>query len=84
MLVVGAQVLEQSMDRIVSNVKLARRHQSPIFGEQQEDQSHQHSEQAGVNIVGMTFEHSQQFVQRVEHLLGQRGRDSALILSALD
>src|SRR5258708_37281973 len=83
--VVGSESLEQSVNRVVLNVELARRHQAAVLSKQKKDQPHQHCEQAGVDGIRVSFENlakqlalssfvgrlkpSQEFIERIQNLL---------------
>ncbi|MCC7494461.1 MAG: hypothetical protein IT204_19040 [Fimbriimonadaceae bacterium] len=96
-LAVGAQPLEQAVDRVVAQVERRARQQAAVFGVEQEHQAHQHRQQAGVDRVRVVaqrlgqqlavgrrvgrLEAAQQLVQRFEHLTRQGRGDLALVVA---
>ncbi len=96
---VGPQPLEQSRDRVEVGVDRIAGEQVAVFGVQDEDQPHEHGQQAGIDVVGVFAEHvgqqlalalvvgrleaADQFVKGGQHLLGELRGDDVLVLAAV-
>src|SRR5207302_8158598 len=91
--------LEQTVNRVITDVKRRARCKPAVFGVEQKDKAHQHREQSGVDLVRLTgerlvqklaartlvrrLESTHQLVEGVEHLLRQRSGNAALVFAAL-
>ena len=95
---VGAEALEEAVDGVVSHVEGAAGEQAAVFGVEDEDEAHQDGEQAAVDVVGIAgerraeqfalgafvgrLEAAEEFVERVQDLLGEQDGDGALVFAA--
>nr|WP_165251981.1 hypothetical protein [Paludisphaera soli] len=94
-----AEPLEEAGDRIELLVDLVAGDEPAILGVEHEDEPHQHGEQSRVDVVRVVLQHGpeqfalrplvgrleppDEFIEGLEHLLGELGGDEVLVLAAV-
>jgi hypothetical protein len=95
---VVAQALEESVDAVTAAVKLRGGQEVAVFGEENEDEPHEDGEESAVEIVGVfreniaqeraaalsvsVLEAAKEFVEGLQHLPCESGRDAGLVFAA--